>query len=366
MAASSSSGSGVELGFVEEAKPWRLQSSQFPSKVGGKPAWLSQQGLPGAAALQCESCGRPCALLLQVYAPLLGQADCFHRSLFVFACKTAACYSTSSDSRCFKVFRSQLPRRNAFYSYDPPPEEEPHEGGVHGSQQLTSGLKLCRVCGCLGPKTCSRCHNAHYCSKDHQTLDWKAGHKQSCSQPGFSDVAVPDHKFLFREYELVTEPEELPPLWETNTEEKREDLQKHVESVAGANNGVVFESLDNDELEAMAKHETKEDKVFKKFKKLTSLEPDQVLRYCRRGSPLWVSAENIPKETDIPNCSCGAKRIFEFQVMPQLLNHLQVDSLEESIDWGTLAVYTCAESCRQDSTYMNEFLWKQDFSADSN
>nr|XP_014342328.1 PREDICTED: programmed cell death protein 2 isoform X2 [Latimeria chalumnae] len=285
MAASSSSGSGVELGFVEEAKPWRLQSSQFPSKVGGKPAWLSQQGLPGAAALQCESCGRPCALLLQVYAPLLGQADCFHRSLFVFACKTAACYSTSSDSRCFK---------------------------------------------------------------------------------GFSDVAVPDHKFLFREYELVTEPEELPPLWETNTEEKREDLQKHVESVAGANNGVVFESLDNDELEAMAKHETKEDKVFKKFKKLTSLEPDQVLRYCRRGSPLWVSAENIPKETDIPNCSCGAKRIFEFQVMPQLLNHLQVDSLEESIDWGTLAVYTCAESCRQDSTYMNEFLWKQDFSADSN
>ena len=51
-----------------------------------------------------------------------------------------------------------------------------------------------------------------------------------------------------------------------------------------------------------------------------------------------------------------------FKVLPQLLNHLKVDSLEASIDWGTLAVYTCSEDCSQDDiAYHEEFLWKQDF-----
>ena len=47
--------------------------------------------------------------------------------------------------------------------------------------------------------------------------------------------------------------------------------------------------------------------------------------------------------------------------MPQLLNHLQVDSLEESVDWGTLVVYTCAQSCGDGSSYQTEFIWKQKF-----
>lgn len=40
----------------------------------------------------------------------------------------------------------------------------------------------------------------------------------------------------------------------------------------------------------------------------------KVLRYCKVGSPLWVSAEHVPSEEDVPECPCGAKRLFEFQV----------------------------------------------------
>ena len=44
-------------------------------------------------------------------------------------------------------------------------------------------------------------------------------------------------------------------------------------------------------------------------------------------------------------------------------HYLQMDSLGESIDWGTLAVYTCANSCDStDTAYHQEFIWKQDFS----
>ena len=47
--------------------------------------------------------------------------------------------------------------------------------------------------------------------------------------------------------------------------------------------------------------------------------------------------------------------------MPQLLNHLQVDRIEESVDWGILAVFTCSESCSDGTSYMTEFLWRQNF-----
>lgn len=47
--------------------------------------------------------------------------------------------------------------------------------------------------------------------------------------------------------------------------------------------------------------------------------------------------------------------------MPQLLNSLSVDSTGSSIDWGTLAVYTCSVSCHQGDGYSPEFIWKQDF-----
>lgn len=56
----------VVLGFLEDAEPWRLLSPQFPSKVGGKPAWLSLRGLPDLPELECEMCRLPLVFLLQV------------------------------------------------------------------------------------------------------------------------------------------------------------------------------------------------------------------------------------------------------------------------------------------------------------
>ncbi|NXA38172.1 PDCD2 protein, partial [Eudromia elegans] len=183
--------------------------------------------------------------------------------------------------------------------------------------------------------------------------------------------AIPEkNEFLFPEYEILIEPEEpespsdssIDPDDEAADVSENSGKQEELRDTGSA----TQESLDEATLEAMAKHETEDDKIFQKFKERIAAEPEQIIRYCRGGEgPIWVSGENIPEEKDIPDCSCGAKRIFEFQIMPQLLNHLQVDSLGESIDWGTLVVYTCAESCNQDGRYLEEFIWKQDFSAGS-
>ncbi|KAL0983808.1 hypothetical protein UPYG_G00133040 [Umbra pygmaea] len=335
----------VFLGFLEEAEHWQLHSRQFPSKVGGKPAWLSQLEIPTISELTCEKCKLPTVFLLQVYAPIPGHDISFHRTIFVFCCKTPDCY-LPNDSRCLKAFRSQLPRRNNFYPFDPP-SDEPSETDLDPCL-LSSGIKLCKLCGCPGQKTCSRCHAVSYCSKEHQTIDWKLCHKTECCKQGPSK-AVPS-TYLFPESELVTEPEDQQKDSTETVEEEQNDPEC----------STLADGLAETELEDMAMHETQDSKVFQKFKQRISPEPHQVLRYCRGGSPLWVSSKHVPTEKDIPNCACGSKRIFEFQVMPQLLNNLKVDSPDASIDWGTLAVYTCADSCNRGEEYPTEFIWKQD------
>jgi pre-rRNA-processing protein TSR4 len=106
------------------------------------------------------------------------------------------------------------------------------------------------------------------------------------------------------------------------------------------------------------------DKNYQKFRKQIQEEPEQVLRLQRGGEPLWVVSSCVPDEKNIPECSCGSRRIFEFQILPQMLYYLEVEKLgkERALDWGTLAVYTCERSCQQNGRqYMEEFIWKQDF-----
>uniref|UniRef100_A0A8C5KTN5 Programmed cell death 2 n=1 Tax=Jaculus jaculus TaxID=51337 RepID=A0A8C5KTN5_JACJA len=263
----------VELGFAEVAPAWRLRSEHFPSKVGGRPAWLGGAGLPGPEALGCARCGRPLAFLLQVYAPLPERPDAFHRGLFLFCCREPPCCA-----------------------------------GLRGARRFS-----------------------------HQKLEM--------TQMYHLNHTVPDHNFLFPEFEIVTETEnEILP----EAVEKEDDYE------------VIGSMGLEEELDFMAKHESREEYIFQKFKTQIALEPQQILRYGRGIKPLWISGENIPQEKDIPDCRCGSKRIFEFQVMPQLLNYLKADRLGKSVDWGVLAVFTCAESCSLGTGYTEEFVWKQD------
>lgn len=90
------------------------------------------------------------------------------------------------------------------------------------------------------------------------------------------------------------------------------------------------------------------DGAFLKFQERLYNEPDQVLRYYYREKetePLWVSDEKKSRPTSIPKCSCGAERKVEFQIMPPILSILGVDDLDkDSLDFGTIIVYTCTDS----------------------
>lgn len=57
---------GIDLGFAEECEPWLLTNTYFPSKIGGRPAWLDLENLPKPDEIKCLKCSESLVFLCQV------------------------------------------------------------------------------------------------------------------------------------------------------------------------------------------------------------------------------------------------------------------------------------------------------------
>lgn len=239
----------------------------------------------------------------------------------------------------------------------------------------------------------------HYCSVFHQNLYWTHKHQKECEQYKVSELpeaaeaaaaateSSPSQteestlsKFtldniLLPEYELVMEKADNPyaPRSKSSsseeggsegTDEERRlaEYRNHLQE----NGSPSLQGLEASELEKYTTSAAaiKEDRVFRKFRKICSREPEQVIRYYRNGcEPLWIArvGQEIGLQLlDVPDCpKCLDGRTFEFQVMPQLLNFFD----EDDIDWGTVLIYSCSNSCDlsfSQSSYIEEHVIKQD------
>jgi len=122
--------------------------------------------------------------------------------------------------------------------------------------------------------------------------------------------------------------------------------------------------------------------------------PQQVSRYAWGGEALWsipVMTQAIRKQQakqklntskfsalpDVPPCACGAKRLFEFQLLPSILHKLEVDShvrdgeacsdmmdliSSGGMNWGNVAIFSCSESCEENR---EEFIVVQESVSDT-
>lgn len=335
--------STIDLGFAEKCEPWELESRMFPSKLGGKPAWLDLKNLPKYEELQCEVCKQPMVFLCQIYAPFEEDDNNFHRTIFIFICRKRECCRLNSAAN-IKAFRCSLKQENEFY-----PAEAPVDG-PDASFDVAQWTTLCNLCGCFGEKHCSKCKKAVYCCREHQVLDWKEFHKETCSSDSNRNGIS---KYLFPEFIIVMEFEEKQ---EREVVDETKAMESYKKLEAEGKIGSLKE-VPEDELERHAAISV--DKAFSYFKKQISTEPEQILRYDRGGKPLLIAKE--PKPLDIPLCEyCGSVRQFEFQIMPQMLAVLK----ETEVDWGVLLVYTCKNSCTNISGYKREYVFKQDVSTD--
>lgn len=237
--------SSVELGVLEKVPPWKLHHRYFPSKVGGFPAWLNLESLPTPKDLQCPTCGDPESFLLQMYAEEDASdpsGSSFHRTVYVFVCRRSSCVKPGL-TRSIIVLRCGLPRKNEFYAESPPSEDPDAK-----DPELRN--PICAFCGCLAPNTCSSCKKLFYCSRSHQILAWKTGHKQECSVIQ-SDPSVLRGGFTrnstvtFAEYEIQSEPEEIgEAVPARSTAERNDDFKRVTASLKPELNGVPVEELE--------------------------------------------------------------------------------------------------------------------------
>ena len=89
-------------------------------------------------------------------------------------------------------------------------------------------------------------------------------------------------------------------------------------------------------------------KSFSKFLKYINRAPQQVIRYCYSGEPLWVTDRDIPVA---PSCDCGSPRVFELQLMPFGLNWIKDNIVISSkgkiqmIGYGSIYIFSCSSCC---------------------
>ena len=361
----------VSCGVLERSSAPDVDFSPcaMPSKAGGKPVWLALDGLPTAGMLACPSCHVPMVFLLQLQSSIARpDDDAFYRAVYVFCCKSCNRYT---------ALRCQLPDRNPYYQ----PE-------CTGTAEAPSPLKptapreaTCQVCGCAGTKTCSRCHAAHYCCEHHQLLAWRGGHAKVCGRStppagaAAGEQGIDDQGLKFPEYVIasVDEPDHDEP--DPALDRRIRELEERCARASQAAEQADTNDDDSDEQHVAVAAAV--DLDFVRFQKRLHRVPEQVVRYLHGNvglefgedkdagllEPLWCSREGVPAKEEIPCCeNCGAERVPEFQVMPQIIALLGVP-LHSGMDFGTLVVYTCSRSCAEHKEakthYLKEFVWTQ-------
>ncbi len=506
-------------------RSWPNHWNDWPDgQIGGRPFWLVPSHLPHPSKLKCGNpkCGRTMALLVQLYAPvskdMIGNNSAFHRMIYVFACTKAKCASVAGfqqNEKSFRVFRVQLPETNAFYPPNESREESEEESSIcdyfgpttllaaEGRRKYDASEKvhkddICILCGVAGPSRCARCKGPRYCSREHQSLHWKNGHKEACSASSssydaslLSSVARSEvtrasllSGAILPCWELVVDAEPSKEERERIEEEKLpESVRERLVDIRAGKKGALDVEADGDgdatlivpkglkknsikkqfldEGVERVKQDVEEveeegdvqlsfrgltqkqlvtatgaamfaDPDLRYFQRRVACEPAQCIRYCLwpplkpvsaeskaavlanevnnnptsgdggdivnddndddddasdvenepLGAPLWISSKN-KLDGPIPPCeNCGAPRLFEIQIMPQILSYV-LQGLKATVsatgpagiegvdlDFGTLAIYTCSKSCIEkvkleggseshDSPYLEEVLWVQ-------
>ncbi|KAK9317254.1 programmed cell death protein 2 [Lipomyces starkeyi] len=358
----------VLLGYPDE--PAGDTASAFDTRIGGLPIWLNPSSPPTLGRAKCKACESVMTLLLQAYAAL--ENTLYERVIYVYACKNVGCRRRPGSVRAFRGIMRDEDKMRAVADKQKKEEERRNRKAAEAAerskpQQTDLGNVLFGdgfgdganpFGGGPGPSPESSVRAG-------ATIDEVEQVSESLERTNINVAHRPDAVILapfepwppayelesYKSWFLYVESEYLTNKAEQNINQRVEILA----STSGSSNDGP------DEWSALPESSSKIDSVFQNFADTVSDNPEQVVRYERKGSPLFYSKADeigrllINRNTGhydnslIPHCElCGSVRVFELQLTPYAIQVLEEGSgidILNGMEWGTIIVGTCKNDC---------------------
>ncbi|XP_072529744.1 programmed cell death protein 2-like [Salminus brasiliensis] len=340
----------------------------YTNKAGG-----NRDLIPGIAdvCIQCSLCDVILGHVVQIYCPLA--ASPYHRTINVFACTNPQCYGKAESwkalrSQCLESELKQLSERKDTSKDNLQVKQAPvsttdwcDEADDWGMEAEDNELESSSH---THPDTAQPVTDSQLERQPGGLVDSIGLQGLSLNGPGGSGcaaatTAVPTFQSLY-----ISVVEETDFLGYDDVEHANRLLQEYEER-EGVAVGELGSCKGEGGEEKYEKTEAKHgDAVFSNFMKRISLCPEQVLRYSWSGLPLFISEPPSNIHQMVPPCAhCGSPRVFEFQLMPTLVSLLRSTDLSSELilEFGTVLVYTCRDSCWTSGSNVpvEEFLFVQ-------
>ncbi|CEJ56029.1 Putative PDCD2_C domain protein [Penicillium brasilianum] len=290
------------------------------SHLGGWPSWIDENTPPPGDYANCKVCNGPMLLLLELHGDLPDHFPNNERRLYIFGCPRKPCNRKPGSIRAYRATRKVRISSPA-----------PASASGTATKQTPESM------GVQAP--------------------W----------PAQSAFPAPYKKYyLDAEYETMSRPS-TPTIPENVTVEPMEE-----DSAGGEGNVELKDTF-----------ESEMDKAFMKFSMRLAHNPEQVLRYEYRGTPLLSSyTDQVGKRLhpehsagrvtttgggSMPPCEyCGAPRVFEMQLVPHTISMLEdgregvgLGEGDAGMEWGTIIVGVCGQDCAPEK--IGQLGWREEW-----
>ena len=360
-----------DLGFLEKREDaTALHAIYFPSKVGGDPQWLDPSVHPKQMT-EANATKRRMDFLLQIYAANDTEEDslngarenAFHRTIYVF---TSVDGDKVFEKGKVRAVRSQLARANAFYGTTPAPRRGVRESDDLRVEEMIREFEAKKRAIETKVKMTLSGGNGSESKEEEEEMKMKMKMKTKTKNENENTV--------YPEFEIVVEPESDADeascssmdsegvVADTNDDDNKK-------TSANTNKKKMFQSIGDEAITETDLKEIASGVIDSDAQRLATFSvklakfPDQVLRYCpaQNAKAMWPSKSLAPDDRNIPDCPrCRGKRRFEFQILPTIVSFIvpkeSVELNDSSLDFGSIAVYTCSKSCALEGEYAEEYV----------
>ncbi|CEP16280.1 hypothetical protein [Parasitella parasitica] len=379
----------------------------YVTKLGGLPIWLEPSKPPSSKVCQCRICHKPMYLIFQSYVPLQGSP--YHRVLYVWACNRRSCMRKDGS---FSVIRSHIIDKDYLKAQRQKEEEnrkkeekkkaaaakqqqafgngfqlgdlwDNSSGSFGSTPSLGNGFGMKKSLTTTAASAVASTAFGASTEKDTNQADLV----KQLNELGIEDpVDVANLPQFPGQYLYIDE--EQTDTYESMTidlSRYKEYLDMEKDMLMDIDAGNSGETWQGETYEKQ--HLPKGvDKQFKKFTERVECAPSQCVRYEFNGQPLFYSALRPQDQQRMtsPCKYCKAPRVFEFQLMPNILSILPttefaskesaakpndgqikhadaktvLDSWNVGMEFGTILVFVCQKDCHQgaidDVSYMEE------------